>query len=124
MQQASYLEGGPLIWMLPLYLHVNQNPMMMMMIIITDDDDDDDDHHHLIELSASNTSIFYIKDNNLSKSQWIFTKFDMCIYIVEICFGIAHWQISSIFDRVICLRHGNGEVLWFHVLFQYRSPEL
>ena len=24
MQQASYLEGGPLMWMLPLYLHVNQ----------------------------------------------------------------------------------------------------
>ena len=24
MQQASYLEGGPVMWMLPLYLHVNQ----------------------------------------------------------------------------------------------------
>ena len=24
MQQASYLEGGPLMWILPLYLHVNQ----------------------------------------------------------------------------------------------------
>ena len=24
MQQASYLEGGPLVWMLPLYQHVNQ----------------------------------------------------------------------------------------------------
>ena len=24
LQQASYLEGGPLMWMLPLYLHVNQ----------------------------------------------------------------------------------------------------
>ena len=24
MQQASYLEGGPLVWMLPLYLDVNQ----------------------------------------------------------------------------------------------------
>ena len=22
--QASYLEGGPLMWMLPLYLHINQ----------------------------------------------------------------------------------------------------
>ena len=54
----------------------------------------------LTVLSAHNTSVFYIKDNNLSKFQWIFTRFDMCIYIVEICFGIAHWQISSIFDRV------------------------
>ena len=24
MQLASYLEGGPLIWMMPLHLHVNQ----------------------------------------------------------------------------------------------------
>ena len=32
VQQASYLEGGPLMWMLPLYLHVNQK---------SDDDDDD-----------------------------------------------------------------------------------
>ena len=24
VQQASYLEGGPLMWMLSLYLHVNQ----------------------------------------------------------------------------------------------------
>ena len=24
MQQVSYLEGGPLVWMLPLYLHLNQ----------------------------------------------------------------------------------------------------
>ena len=24
VQQASYLEGGPLMWWLPLYLHVNQ----------------------------------------------------------------------------------------------------
>ena len=34
MQQASYLEGGPLVWLLPLYWHVNQN---------SDDDDDDED---------------------------------------------------------------------------------
>ena len=38
VQQASYLEGGPLMWMLPLYLHVNQK---------FDDDDDDDDHKML-----------------------------------------------------------------------------
>ena len=34
MQQASYLEGGPQMWMLPLYLHVNQK---------SDYDYDDDD---------------------------------------------------------------------------------
>ena len=32
VQQASYLEGGPLMWVLPLYLHVNKK---------SDDDDDD-----------------------------------------------------------------------------------
>ena len=36
MQQASYLERGPLIWILPLYLHINQ---------ISDDDGEDDDEH-------------------------------------------------------------------------------
>ena len=34
VQQTSYLEGGPLMWMLPLYLHVNQK---------SDNDDDDDE---------------------------------------------------------------------------------
>ena len=34
MQQSSYLEGGPLMWMLPLYLQVNQK---------SDEDDEDDD---------------------------------------------------------------------------------
>ena len=53
----------------------------------------------LTELSACYTAIFYFQDNNLSKSQWIFTKIDVCIGIVEICCGIAHWQISSIFDK-------------------------
>ena len=36
VQQASYLEGGPLVWMLPLYLHINQKSdydMMMMAIL-------------------------------------------------------------------------------------------
>ena len=34
LQLASYLEGGPLKWILSLNLHVNQK---------SDDDDDDDD---------------------------------------------------------------------------------
>ena len=36
----------------------------------------------LTELSASNTSIFYLQDNNLSKSQWIFTINLMCALIL------------------------------------------
>ena len=69
----------------------------------------------LTELSTCNTSLFKFQDNNLSKSQLIYTKFDMCIVNVEIWDGIAHWQISSSFDRNICLRHDNSGVLSFHV---------
>ena len=43
-------------------------------------------------------SVFSFPDDNLSKHQWIFTKLGMCIDIVEIWFGIANGQISSIFD--------------------------
>ena len=37
------------------------------------------------------------------------------IGIVERWFGIANEHISSIFDRIICLRHDNGGVLLFHI---------
>ena len=43
-------------------------------------------------------TIFSFPDDNLSKSKWIFTKFGVCIDIVEIWFGIANGQISPIFD--------------------------
>ena len=39
-------------------------------------------------------------DDNLSKHQWIFTKLGMCIDIVEIWFGIANGQISSILTPI------------------------
>ena len=31
MQLNSYLEGGPLMWMMPLHLHVNHIIMITMM---------------------------------------------------------------------------------------------
>ena len=65
----------------------------------------------LTQLSASNTSIFYFQDNNFNKSQWIFTKFDVYINIVEICFVITHRQFLSY------LPHDNGGVLTFQILF-------
>ena len=46
-----------------------------------------------------------------------FHVFNMCIDIVNICFGMAHWQTSSVFDRDICSRHDNSRVLSFQVLF-------
>ena len=47
----------------------------------------------------------------MSKFQGILTKFGTCIDMKEIWFGIANGQISSMFDRVICLRHDNVGVL-------------
>ena len=38
VQQASYLEGGPLMWMLPLYLHVNKKSDYDMMMIYDERD--------------------------------------------------------------------------------------
>ena len=45
-QQASYLEGGPLVWMLPLYLHVNQKS------------DCDDDTAFLFRIQKKKSVIF------------------------------------------------------------------
>ena len=36
-------------------------------------------------------------DDNLSKHEWIFTKFGMCIDIMEIWFVIANGQSTSTF---------------------------
>ena len=47
----------------------------------------------------------FILDNNFSKYQLILTKLNMCIYIVDVWFGIANGQISSGFYRVICPGH-------------------
>ena len=55
----------------------------------------------LTELSAHDTFIFSFQDNNLSKSQRIFTKLDMCIDIVEILFGIAFGYIFSFLTVIL-----------------------
>ena len=41
----------------------------------------------------------------------------MCIDIVEVLFGIAHVQITSFFDSVICPTHNNGGDFCFMFLF-------
>ena len=73
----------------------------------------------MTQLSAGNISIFSFPDDNFSKYQLIFTKFDMCVDIVEIWFEIANGQILSVFDRVICSRYDNGGVLSFHVFLNW-----
>ena len=49
---------------------------------------------------------FLFPDNNLSKYQWIFTKFGICIAILETLFRIANGQtfFFFIFSRVTCLQ--------------------
>ena len=46
------------------------------------------------------TICLYFLDNNLGKYECIFTKLGMCIDILEIWFGIANEQISSILTEV------------------------
>ena len=50
VQQASCLEGGPLLWIWPLYLQVNQK---------SDDDDDDDDDDSIENLKHFPYFFFY-----------------------------------------------------------------
>ena len=64
---------------------------------------------------------FSFPDDNLSKHQWIFTKLGMCIDIVEIWYGIANGQISSIFDGVICPRHAGFSPNFLNALTLRRS---
>ena len=61
--------------------------------------------HLYFHLSFVRPSVFSFLYDNLSKFQWIFTKLDVCIDIVEIWFGIANGQFSSIFDRDVCPQH-------------------
>ena len=72
-------------------------------------------HLSVIHSSVICQSIILFLEDNLSKYQWILTKLGMCIYIVEIWFGIANVQILTIFDRFICLEHDSDGVLWVHV---------
>ena len=76
-------------------------------------------HQFLTVICLQNISIYFL-ENNLSKFLWIFTKFDMCIDSVEIWFGIAHWQIASIFGRVTCEWHDNGGYYLYMFLFNLK----
>ena len=54
MQQVSCLEGGLLLWIWPLYLHINQK---------SDDDDDDVDDDDILYFGK-----FYIFDHQFVRS--------------------------------------------------------
>ena len=57
------------------------------------------------ELSARDMSTFSFPHDNFSKYQRIFTKLGVCIDIAKIWFGIAHGQISTIFDSYLPATH-------------------
>ena len=59
------------------------------------------DVHLSVRLSVHPSIRFSFPDDNFNKHQWIFTRLGMCIYIVEIWFGIANGQISSARDTHI-----------------------
>ena len=70
MQQASCLEGGPLLWIWPLYLHVNQK---------SDDDDDDDVlpvlsakrvKKNCSECKSVNTVSFFALHGHAASEEW------------------------------------------------------
>ena len=52
VQQASCLEGGPLLWIWPLYLHVNQKS----------DDDDDESYDEAVHIYLINRLCFLFQD--------------------------------------------------------------
>ena len=58
MQQASYLEGGPLMWMLPLYLQVNKKSNV--------DVDDDSGNATIMKHSLPETP----KEAEMRNKQW------------------------------------------------------
>ena len=47
------------------------------------------------ELFAHEKSILSFPNNYLSRCQWIFTKLDTCIDIIEICFGLLIGKICQ-----------------------------
>ena len=72
----------------------------------------------LVELSARSTFVFSFQDNNLSNSQQIFTKLEICIDIVEIWFGIAFGYITSIFDSYLPMTRWSIIVSGFYCMMQ------
>ena len=72
----------------------------------------------LTGLSACDTFVFLFLDNNLGRSQWIFTKLDVCIDVVESWFGMgkfhqfvselsAHDMITAGYYRfTFCIKKG------------------
>ena len=51
-----------------------------------------------------------------SKYKWIFTRLGICIDIMEVWFGIANGQISSIFDSYL---PDSGRALSFHIFILF-----
>ena len=96
MQQASCLEGGPLLWIWPLYLHVNQKS----------DDDDDKDYTLLLYSSMILRPFMQVNDTKFTKPKMVKliaqvgdstfqTSFIMCI--------VQSYKIYNLVKQIMCL---------------------
>ena len=117
MQQASYLEGGPLLWILPLYLHVNKKSD-------DDEDDDDDDDDDLFCLYVG---MYFLLEINMFKLRWFLAAFYFCVGLsVVFCVqlsGVKRWPAdlavpSSSPARGETISTANGVPL--HTAFHYQ----
>ena len=95
VQQASYLEGGPLMWMLHLYQHVNQKSNY-------DDDVFCENTEHL-QVHNKNGFFQYLlcsKDRN-SKSRLTRVMFFCVLHVVWLCLYINFVRNSTIISRTV-----------------------
>ena len=73
LQQASCLEGGPLLWIWSLYLHVNQK---------SDDDDDDDDDITTMKDSYIKTKYLKFENFHATNSEGVIQPKFSCICVI------------------------------------------
>ena len=97
VQQASCLEGGPLLWIWPLYLHVNQK---------SDDDDDDDDRGNpdRVETSTTNFQIIYVQQARKSENEPEIFLFHHTLYYSRTILHFLFKVLSVSFARKMMIR--------------------
>ena len=96
VQQASYLEGGPLMWMLPLYLHFNQKSV----------DDDDSSRHGSLTVRALHINFFNFPRFCYVVFAWILLRFCGSFILhargfFRVARGFRAWTDVSTHDAIL-----------------------
>ena len=73
----------------------------------------------LTESSACHLSGFSFSDDNLSKYQWIFTRFAMCIDIVKICYRNVMGKFCPFLTELSA--QNSGGVLSFDIIYKKKK---